>query len=180
MWNVEFVRVVLLLRKVLRSSCRNMTETLRKLRTFWHTNRWFRDKNPHAFLRVLLALCSYEYLVGQALWRRCIYRAMKIRRDHSVRRLAVQLRVFYLSKASCFLSGFWNECQKVIGMITLRWPLMIQRMYSSQECLFIVCKALTFCGDGLLASCPDSDSKVENCPLSNVREGTFSKFECHV
>jgi len=55
-----------------------------------------------------------------------------------------------------------------------------QKNYSSQERLFIVCKALTFCGDGLLASCPDSDSKVENCHLSNVREGTFSKFGCHV
>jgi len=57
---------------------------------------------------------------------------------------------------------------------------MSQRMYSSQGRFFIVCKALTFCGDGLLASCPDSKHQGEECPLSNVREGTFSKFGFHV
>jgi hypothetical protein len=66
-------------------------------------------------------------------------------------------------------------------MITLRWLLLMsQRTHFSQECFFIFCNALTFCGDGLLASCPDSNTKVENCLLSNVREGTFSKIGYYV
>jgi hypothetical protein len=66
-------------------------------------------------------------------------------------------------------------------MKTLTWLLVIsQRMHSGQGRYFVVCNALTFCGDGLLESCPDPDTNVENCPLLNVREGTFSKLSFHI
>lgn len=66
-------------------------------------------------------------------------------------------------------------------MITLRFALLMsQRMCSSQRRFLIVRKVLIFYSDGLLATCPDSNTNVENRPLSDVRDAIFSKFGCRI